>query len=125
MFLSRGWGVLPSKLLRRSSGGRAPAAERLARATGLANPPRERLRDTAGTPLQITPTIQALVPALHASDLGTKKAKSKHKEGQVGAAAGGQERPKPGPAGPWALAAGPLRACQRPVWRGRLKRGGG
>jgi len=31
---------------------------------------------------QITPTIKALVPALHISDLGTKKSKGKYKEGQ-------------------------------------------
>jgi hypothetical protein len=34
-------------------------------------------------PTQVTPTIKALVPALHVSDVGSKKAKSKFKEGQV------------------------------------------
>ncbi|GBF92560.1 hypothetical protein Rsub_05174 [Raphidocelis subcapitata] len=36
-----------------------------------------------GLVLQITPSIKALVPPLHASDLGTKKSKAKHREGQV------------------------------------------
>jgi hypothetical protein len=34
-------------------------------------------------PPQITPSLKALVPPLHMSDVGSKKAKSKYKEGQT------------------------------------------